>query len=83
MSTFNRRDFLKTAAAAAASLATGGSVLNASPGAASSAPAKPARRSATDWVPLGNSGVQVTRPPSARAAPPTADRRATGAGDHR
>jgi secreted PhoX family phosphatase len=61
MSTFNRRSFLKTAAAAAASIATGGVVFNAGLSAATAAPAKLAKRSATDWVPLGNSGVQVTR----------------------
>ena len=61
MSTFNRRSFLKTAAAAAASIATGGAVFNAGLNAATAAPAKLAKRSATDWVPLGNSGVQVTR----------------------
>ncbi|MGD0580302.1 MAG: aldo/keto reductase [Bryobacteraceae bacterium] len=61
MSTFNRRDFLKTFASASASLAAGGTVLNAGLSAATSAPATPAKRSATDWVPLGNSGVKVTR----------------------
>lgn len=61
MSTFNRRDFLKTAAAAAASLATGRTVLNTALRTASAAPAQPAKRLATDWVPLGNSGVKVTR----------------------
>lgn len=45
----NRRDFLKTAAAAAGALA-GGNAL-----------ASPAKRSATDWVALGKSGVKVTR----------------------
>ena len=50
MSTFNRRDFLKTAAAAGA-LAGGATAL----------PAFTTKRSATDWVPLGNSGVKVTR----------------------
>jgi 1-deoxyxylulose-5-phosphate synthase len=49
----SRRDFLKTAAAA--SLAAGaGAILPA-------APAPAAKRSAADWVALGNSGVKVTR----------------------
>ena len=48
MPQWTRRDFLKS------SLAT----VLAGTGGALSAPAK---RSATDWVPLGNSGVQVTR----------------------
>ena len=48
MPQWTRRDFLKS------SLAT----VLAGTGGAFSAPAK---RSATDWVPLGNSGVQVTR----------------------
>jgi len=47
MGHFNRRDFLKTTAAAAA-----GSILPAHAF---------AKRSATDWVTLGNSGVKVTR----------------------
>ena len=42
-----RRDFLKTTAGAA--------------GARAALPARAAKRSATDWVPLGNSGIQVTR----------------------
>jgi aryl-alcohol dehydrogenase-like predicted oxidoreductase len=42
----NRRDFLRTTTAAAGSLALGKAA---------------AKRSATDWVPLGNSGVKVTR----------------------
>jgi hypothetical protein len=50
MSHFTRRDFLKSTVAAGA-LAAGGSLI----------PARAAKRSATDWVPLGNSGVQVTR----------------------
>lgn len=45
MSHFTRRDFLKSTVAAA--------VLGR--------PAKAARKAATDWVPLGKSGVQVTR----------------------
>lgn len=48
MSHFTRRDFLKSAVAAAA--------LGACP-----ARAAAARKAATDWVPLGRSGVQVTR----------------------
>jgi predicted aldo/keto reductase-like oxidoreductase len=50
MSRTSRRDFLKTAMGAAAIGAVGGSV-----------PAIAAKRSATDWVTLGNSGVKVTR----------------------
>ena len=61
MSTFNRRSFLKTTAAAAGSLVPGASILSTLSSAVSAAPAKPAKRSATDWVPLGKSGVQVTR----------------------
>jgi aryl-alcohol dehydrogenase-like predicted oxidoreductase len=50
MSSINRRDFLKTTAAAGGSILVGGTpVLQA------------AKRSATDFVPLGNSGVKVTR----------------------
>jgi predicted aldo/keto reductase-like oxidoreductase len=49
MSRFTRRDFLRTTAAG---IALAGNV----------APlAKAAKRSATDWVPLGKSGVKVTR----------------------
>ena len=51
MSQFSRRDFLKSTVAAG--IVTGA--------AASAAPAQTIRRSATDWVPLGNSGVKVTR----------------------
>ena len=43
----NRRDFLKSAAAVAAGV--------------SSVAAAPTKRTATDWVQLGNSGVKVTR----------------------
>lgn len=50
MSKFSRRDFLKTTAAAAGVLASGRTPLIAA-----------ARKSATDWVTLGNSGVKVTR----------------------
>ncbi len=50
MSHFNRRDFLKGAIAATALAGTGSAV---------AAPA--AKRAATDWVTLGNSGVKVTR----------------------
>ena len=46
-----RRNFLRYTAGTAAALAVGGSV----------APAQAAKRSATDWVPLGKSGVKVTR----------------------
>lgn len=45
----NRREFLKVAAGIAATLP------------AASTAAFAAKRSATDWVPLGNSGVKVTR----------------------
>ena len=45
-----RRDFLKTGVAAA--------ILG---GAGSAIPARAAKRAATDWVTLGNSGVKVTR----------------------
>ena len=52
MSHFSRRDLLKTAVGAGAAAATG----------ALSIPAPAAvKRSATDWVTLGNSGVKVTR----------------------
>ncbi len=46
----NRREFLKSGLAAAALAGTGGAI-----------PARAARRTATDWVTLGKSGVQVTR----------------------
>ena len=42
-------------------MAVGGSVLGAGLNAAMAKPAKPVKRLATDWVPLGNSGVKVTR----------------------
>ncbi len=48
-----RRDFLKGAALGAASLAI--------PAGSAAAAAVPGKRSATDWVTLGNSGVKVTR----------------------
>lgn len=51
MTQFSRRHFLKSTAVAAGALVAGGSVI----------PAKAAKKSATDWVPLGDSGVQVTR----------------------
>ncbi|MFN0167490.1 MAG: aldo/keto reductase [Bryobacteraceae bacterium] len=49
MSGYSRRDFLKGAAVSAGALAAGGSIVYA------------AKKSATDWVTLGNSGVKVTR----------------------
>lgn len=49
MANFSRRDFLRTTAGAAGALAIGGTALAA------------AKRAATDWVPLGQSGVKVTR----------------------
>jgi len=49
MSALTRRNFLKTTAAAAV---TGG---------LAPLPVRAAKRSATDWVPLGKSGIQVTR----------------------
>lgn len=49
MANFSRRDFLRTTAGAAGALAIGGTALPA------------AKRAATDWVPLGQSGVKVTR----------------------
>jgi predicted aldo/keto reductase-like oxidoreductase len=49
MSRTSRRDFLKSVAGTAGVLAAGGT-LDATP-----------RKSASDWIPLGNSGVQVTR----------------------
>src|SRR5512132_2612282 len=51
MSHFSRRDFLKTSIGAGVAAGAGGLVV----------PAYAAKRSATDWVPLGNSGVKVTR----------------------
>jgi 1-deoxyxylulose-5-phosphate synthase len=50
MSRTSRRDFLKTAAGAFSAGALGGGI-----------PAFAAKRSATDWVTLGKSGVKVTR----------------------
>ena len=49
MPNFSRRDFLRTTAGAAGALALGGSTFAA------------VKRAATDWVPLGQSGVKVTR----------------------
>lgn len=46
----NRRDFLKTAVGAGLAAGLGGSALGGT-----------AKRTATDWVTLGRSGVQVTR----------------------
>lgn len=51
MSHGSRRDFLKSALGAGVVASTGGLAV----------PALAAKRSATDWVPLGNSGVKVTR----------------------
>jgi len=51
MSRFTRRDFFKTTAGVAGALAAGGAVT----------PLRAAKRSATEWVTLGNSGVKVTR----------------------
>ncbi len=51
MARVSRRDFLRTSLAAGAVAGTGGL----------SIPAQAAKRSATDWVTLGNSGVKVTR----------------------
>ena len=50
MSRFTRRDFLKTSIAATAALASGGTLAAAG-----------TKRTATDWVTLGDSGVKVTR----------------------
>ena len=50
MSQFTRRDFLKSTVAVSAVAASGGALTAAA-----------AKRSATDWVTLGNSGVKVTR----------------------
>jgi len=50
MSQFTRRDFLKTTVAVSTVAASGGMLTAAA-----------AKRSATDWVTLGNSGVKVTR----------------------
>jgi aryl-alcohol dehydrogenase-like predicted oxidoreductase len=47
---FTRRDFLKSTVAVTAVAASGGAIAAAA-----------AKRSATDWVTLGNSGVKVTR----------------------
>lgn len=52
MANFSRRDFLRTTVSAAGALAVGASAM---PTFAA------AKRSATDWVPLGESGVKVTR----------------------
>ncbi|HET8548648.1 MAG TPA: aldo/keto reductase [Bryobacteraceae bacterium] len=51
MSRCTRRDFLKSAVATGVVAGTGGLAV----------PAQAAKRSATDWVTLGNSGVKVTR----------------------
>ena len=50
MSQFTRRDFLKSTVAVSAVAASGGALAAAA-----------VKRSATDWVTLGNSGVKVTR----------------------
>ncbi len=51
MTQVSRRDFLKATASVAGAAAAGGSFISL----------QAARKSATDWVTLGNSGVQVTR----------------------
>jgi 1-deoxyxylulose-5-phosphate synthase len=51
MAHFSRRDFLKSTVAAGIVAGAGGAGIAA----------QTAKRSATDWVPLGNSGVKVTR----------------------
>jgi 1-deoxyxylulose-5-phosphate synthase len=51
MSRLSRRDFLRTSVGGGVLVATGGIAL----------PAQATKRSATDMVPLGNSGVRVTR----------------------
>ncbi len=61
MSTFDRRSFLKTTVAAAGSLVPGAAILSSLSPSLLATPAKAGKRSATDWVPLGKSGVQVTR----------------------
>jgi predicted aldo/keto reductase-like oxidoreductase len=61
MSRLDRRSFLKTAVAAAGALVPGAALISTLSPAFYAEPALPARRSATDWVPLGKSGVQVTR----------------------
>jgi aryl-alcohol dehydrogenase-like predicted oxidoreductase len=50
MNQTTRRDFLKKSSLAVAAFGAGGAI-----------PAQAAKRSATDWVTLGNSGIQVTR----------------------
>lgn len=50
MAQWTRRDFLKSGLAATVLAGTGGGII-----------ARAAKRSATDWVTLGNSGVKVTR----------------------
>ncbi len=51
MSHNSRRDFLKATLGTAGALAIGGTAV----------PVQAAKRSATDWVALGNSGIKVTR----------------------
>jgi aryl-alcohol dehydrogenase-like predicted oxidoreductase len=51
MGRLSRRDFLKSSVAAGVAAGAGGLAI----------PAQAARRSATDWVTLGDSGVKVTR----------------------
>ncbi len=51
MKQVSRRDFLKATAVAAGSMAAGGSFMSLQAG----------RKSATDWVTLGDSGIKVTR----------------------
>jgi 1-deoxyxylulose-5-phosphate synthase len=54
MSTSSRRDFLKGALGA-------GALAGVAPVVSNAFPAKTEKRSATDWVTLGNSGIKVTR----------------------
>jgi len=54
----NRREFLKSSLAAGVTTGLGGSVFGRTAPATTSPTGK---RAATDWVPLGHSGVQVTR----------------------
>jgi predicted aldo/keto reductase-like oxidoreductase len=51
MTRLTRRNFLRSTATAAGALVAGGSIV----------PLKAAKKTATDWVTLGNSGIKVTR----------------------